>query len=615
MKKILKKGLFKKKNNKEALPQPAQSPENAEAVSPPPRKRKKNVKKWIKNIIKILLLLALAAGIFFFVRFKTGRKNETPPPQTTSEATRGGFDCRITGSGTVTPIESYTLSPLITGKILQCDYEEGQYVEKGAVLYRFEDTDAQTKIKAAETALKSAQRSVESADKAIAQAAKGIEDAKQAISDAQKDIDDIKERMGKLTVKAPAGGMVEDLSASVGDTVSGTLCRVLDYNNISTTVSFNSLQIQSIKTGDRVSVGISRLMTSVGGYVEKKYTAPHSASDGTIMYSVKIRIDGGVNLAAGTTVSVTVHTDSGDVECPSFGTVTYAEPKAVELEEGGEITALYVENGNHVSKGSVVARLRSEALEKELKNAESAYRDRVDALKDAQDNYDNAVASRDNQLDGVETAQAELDNAIKSAEDYVITSPVTGVILEKHYKAGDTYGNDDNKKLMVVADMSKMVFSMNVDELDISNIQLGQTVNVTADALPGEMIQGTITTASKIGNAENGVTGYPIQITIDEPGNLMSGMNVTAEIVVGSVQDAVIAPASAIFLIDGAYYATIVTPGKNEGDPETEEQVPVTVGLHNDEFYEIIDGLKEGDILRDSGIGSSNEDEMMYYAG
>ncbi|MGN1097900.1 MAG: efflux RND transporter periplasmic adaptor subunit, partial [Clostridia bacterium] len=320
-----------------------------------------------------------------------------------------------------------------------------------------------------------------------------------------------------------------------------------------------------------------------------------------------------VNLAAGTTVSVTVHTASGDVECPSYGTISYAEPKDVELEESGELTALYIESGNYVAKGSVIARLKSDSLEKELKAANDAYQDRLDALKDAEDNYENTVAARENQVDGVETAQAELDNAIKAAEDYVITSPVSGVILEKHYKAGDTYGNDDNRKLMVVADMSKMVFTINVDELDISNIQVGQSVNVTADALPGEIIQGTITTVSKIGDAQNGVTGYPVEITITEPGNLMSGMNVTAEIVVGSVNDVLIAPTSAIFLIDGLYYATIVTPPANEGEPETEEQVPVTVGLHNDEFYEIVDGLKEGDILRDSGIGSSSGDDMMYY--
>lgn len=165
---------------------------------------------------------------------------------------------------------------------------------------------------------------------------------------------------------------------------------------------------------------------------------------------------------------------------------------------------------------------------------------------------------------------------------------------------------------MVVADMSKMVFSINIDELDISGIKEGQDVTVTADALPGEIMMGKVTSVSRIGNSENGITGYPVEITIDEPGELMSGMNVTAEIAVGSVSDVVLAPASAIFQMDGIYYATVISTA--EDGSEEEIQTEVSVGLHNNEFYEIISGLSEGDILRDSGIGSDMGGEgYMYY--
>lgn len=602
-------------------------PSSGQDVKIKPKKKKFFRRRWFKNTMRLILLAALIFGIVMFVRFKLSRKQEAPVVQTTSVVTRGGVDVSVTGSGTVQPIESYTLSSLVTGTILECGYDEGQMVEKGAVLYRFEDTDAQTRIKTAENAVKTARRAVDSADKAIEQAAKSIEtakknveNAKEDINDALNDIEEVKERIGKLTVRAPISGVIEELSASVGKRVSGSIGRIQDYSDLSATVSFNNLQIQKIKENDPVSVGIAKLMTNVSGTVAKKYTAPHIGTDGTIMYAVKIQLEPGINLAAGTTVSVTVHTAEGDVECPSYGTITYVEPEDIELEEAGEVTAVYVESGNYVEKGTIIAKLQSDSLEKELKAANDAYQAKLDALSSAQDaleaaqdSYDSTVADRENAVDGVSNAENELETVIKAAEDYTITSPVSGVILEKYYKTGDTYGNDDNKKLMVVADMSSMVFSINVDELDISNIEVGQTVNITADALPGEMLTGTVTAVSKIGNAENGVTGYPVEVTIYDIGNLMSGMNVTAEINVGSVQDVIVAPASAIFMIDGMYYATVVTPAENEGDPETETQVQVEVGLHSSDFYEIKSGLNEGDVLRDSGIGSDGGDDMYYY--
>ncbi len=594
----------------------AESEENVSGqdVRLKPKKKKFFRRRWFKNAVRIIILAIIVFGVIMFVRFKMGRKQEAPVPQTTSEVTRGSVDVRVTGSGTVQPIESYTLTSLVEGKIIQCDYDAGQTVEEGAVLYRFEDTESQSKLQAAENAVKTAKRAAESALKQIDRAKRGVESAREELADARKNIDDIYERIDKLTVYAPISGVIEELNAEVGDNASGSLGQIRDYNDLSATVSFNAIQIDKIKEGDSVSVGIAKLMSEVGGTVADKYTAPHVGADGTILYTVKIKLDSGVKLAAGTAVSVTVHTAEGDVECPTYGTVSYAEPKSIELDEDGEVVGIYVKSGNYVQKGEIIAKLSSDALQTELKNAEDAYQAKVDALSDAEDSVNDMTDAYDNALDGITDAENSLETVRKEVEDYTITSPVSGVILEKYYKAGDTYGSDDsNKKLMVVADMSKMVFSINVDELDISNIQLGQQVNITADALPGEMISGTVTTVSKIGNAENGVTGYPVEITIYDTGNLMSGMNVTAEINVGSVQDVIVAPATAIFMIDGEYYATVVTPGETEDGGETETQVRLEVGLHSSELYEIKSGLSEGDILRDSGIGSDDEDDAYMY--
>lgn len=654
-----------------ASPSPEDTPLSPEQEKAAKKfRRKKRIKKWAKRVIGIILLLALAVGIAWFVKFKRSRQETAAPAQTTSTVTRGSFDSRVTGSGTVQPIESYTLTSLIEGKITYSPFDEGDQVNEGDILYRFDDTEAQTAIQEAQSALRraqkdaedsrtqrekqikesakaieTAQKAVETAEKAVTTAQKDVESAEKDIASAEREVNNAQkaiaktnERIAKLTITAPISGVVDGLTASVGDDVSGTLCRIIDYDDISTTVSFNSVQIQQISEGDRVTVGVASLMSSVGGYVEKKYNAAQASANGTVMYAVKIKIDRGTRLAAGTNVSVTVHTAYGDVESPGSGAVSYPEPKEVLIPEAGELTMLAAENGNTVAAGAVIARVHSDALDSQieadsntyqsaldtLESRRDALQDRLDAVQerkdavedsreavaDAQEDYNDLLKEEAIEDDAVKSAQTQLDNAIKKAEDYVIKSPVTGIVLEKHFKAGDTYGSDSsNKTLMVVADMTTMIFNINVDELDISNIKLGQTVNITADALPGQMFQGEITKASKIGSGESGVTGYPVEISITEPGELMSGMNVTAEIVVGSVEDVLIAPASAIFMIDGMYFATVVTPSDDPEAPEQEEQVQVNVGLHNESLYEIVDGLNEGDVLRDSGLGS--DDDMM----
>lgn len=621
--------MFKLRKKKTAAPPEAQAePKTAQTANSDdsgqdifiPKKVKFYKKRWFKNTVRIILLAALALGIAAFVRFKYNRqKQEDVPAQTTSEVTVGSVDVRVTGSGTVQPIESYTLSPLVEGTILRCDYDKGQNVEKGALLYSFEDTEAQAQIKEKENDLRAAQRALAAQDEEIAEAREYIEthrrENQKTVDDDQEKINELRERIAKLTVKAPVAGVVEGLTAQVGKQSGSSLGQIQNYDEVSATVSFNGSQVQSISEGDRVTVGIASLMDSVGGSVARKYSAPHSGGNGSVMYNVKIKLDPGVNIAAGTTVSVTVHTKNGDIECPTVGTVTYAEPQDIEAEEAGEVTAVYVESGDTVYAGQTIAVLKNDDLADQLEAAQETYQKDVETLnkglKDDQKSYNDKVTARENCVEAVDLAQKSLESAQKNAENYTIYSPVSGVVLEKHYKAGDTFGRDNSDRtLMVVADMSAMVFTINVDELDISNIQEGQTVNVTADALPGELLTGVVTSVSKIGQAESGITGYPVEITVDDIGNLMSGMNVTAEINVGSVSDVLVAPASAIFMIGDMYYATVVTPGEAEGE-EVETQVQVEVGLHSTDFYEIKSGLNEGDVLRDTGMG--NDDGMMMW--
>ena len=130
--------------------------------------------------------------------------------------------------------------------------------------------------------------------------------------------------------------------------------------------------------------------------------------------------------------------------------------------------------------------------------------------------------------DQIETARLTLESANLSAssangslEDYKITSPISGTVIEKNFKAGDKVDGSASGTLAVIYDLSSLKMQMNVNELDIGKVKAGQTVDITAAALPGEAYTGTVERVSVNGTTKDGFTTYPVTIAIPEFGGLM----------------------------------------------------------------------------------------------
>jgi len=172
--------------------------------------------------------------------------------------------------------------------------------------------------------------------------------------------------------------------------------------------------------------------------------------------------------------------------------------------------------------------------------------------------------------------------------------------------------------MAVIADMSKLTFELDVDELDIGKIEVGQKVTVTADSLSGKSFEGTIENISAIGTSTDGVASYPVTVVMDNTGDLMIGMNVNAEIVIESKQDILRIPSSALYrnnrvLVedkDGSKAAAQEQNSKannqnNNGKksfapttaPDGYTYVTVEIGINDTDYVEIVSGLEEGDVV------------------
>ena len=162
-----------------------------------------------------------------------------------------------------------------------------------------------------------------------------------------------------------------------------------------------------------------------------------------------------------------------------------------------------------------------------------------------------------------------------------------------------------------------------------------RTVEITADAVEGETFTGTVTNVSLEGSYSNGVTNYPVTVTLEETGDLLPGMNVDATIILDSAQDALCIPAGALMRGNRVYVKkdpsssqTDQTEGTEDGSeeaargqsgvPDGFEAVQVETGIINDDYVQILSGLSEGDevyVDPDSGSGTSMDMMMMGPGG
>ena len=124
-----------------------------------------------------------------------------------------------------------------------------------------------------------------------------------------------------------------------------------------------------------------------------------------------------------------------------------------------------------------------------------------------------------------------------------------------------------------------MTFEMSVDELDVASVQVGQTVEITADAVDGTTYTGTVTNVSLESSYSNGVSTYPVTVTITDYGDLLPGMNVDARIITGSSEQALVVPAGAlmrgnrVYVSEDSPTAQALASGSSvQIAPETESQ-------------------------------------------
>ena len=327
----------------------------------------------------------------------------------------------------------------------------------------------------------------------------------------------------------------------------------------------------------------------------------------------------------------------------------------IKSKASGIVKKLYVDAGDRVKKGQLLAELDKEEIEARVAQAHAQVeaseasakgseadleRAKVDAegpdvpllkraydraqgmakegvvsasaLDDAQKNYELALNKQNvakaqllvlRAKIGQARAQVAQDHAnLKQLEEQLgyttITSPIDGIILSRDVEVGDAVSSilvlgSSATLIMTEGDTSEVYVKGKVDESDIGKVYMAQPARIKVESFKDKTFNGKVTKISPMGVEKDNVTTFEVRVSINNPGGeLKAAMTANAEIILEEHKNVLQIPEGSI-LYDKDKKASVEIP--DEKGKEGKRKLAVNIGISNGAKTELLNGLKEGD--------------------
>jgi HlyD family secretion protein len=208
-------------------------------------------------------------------------------------------------------------------------------------------------------------------------------------------------------------------------------------------------------------------------------------------------------------------------------------------------------------------------------------------LEEAQRTYDRLTAGNTSEI---AAAQARVDAAQATLNMARVVSPFAGTVTESLTLPGDQVSAGDTA--FRVDNLSSLLVDVQVSEVDINNVSIGQPVTLTFDAILGKEYHGEVVEVTQAGTAEEGVVNFTVTVELTDPDSAVKpGMTAGVNIVVQEMQDVLLVPNRAVRLIDGTRVVYVLV----DGQPAQKE---VQLGASSDTMSVVAGGeLAEGDLI------------------
>lgn len=514
------------------------------------------VKDYAQKHKKLTLLIAVLLVAAVYGVYRSTQQAGTSGVLNTAqaEAARGSIEVTVTGTGTILPVGSEIIGKNVSGTVKKIYVKNGDRVKKGDLLAELVNDSL----------------SLQTAN------------ARLNLEKARLNLNDSSTQLAYDTITAPFSGRIVGLETKAGDEVSkgAGLATLQDDSQLVFDMPVDSATAKKVSLNQKVEVFFPDRGDTVEGRVIVKNSQPVAGYNGQARVYLKIAVAATGNLSSGTKAFGILTIDGKQVEALSVSTMEWKDETQLKATLTGKVTGLYVQEGQTVRKGQKLFALSSDTAQSAQKTQQLAYNQAQLELTD--------LESQLNDL----TVKAPIDGIVSGMDvaegDEIKSSGANSNTSSKETTTADSAGS-----LGKVIDTGQMEVSFPVDEVDIAKVKVGQAANITVDALPDQTFRGRVTDIAEEGEVTNNVSSFEVTILIDNPKSLLkSGMTANVTIVVARKDNVVLIPIEALQQRDARKFV-LIPP--TEGAEQGRNMKPVTVGLTNESYVEIIEGLQEGD--------------------
>lgn len=507
--------------------------------------RRKKIKK--STIVKIVvistvLVAAAAAGIIYLRRYVSTKFADNKTEYLSVQATVSDLSTRVSGTGSLLDTDTEEFEVPDNVDIDDVVVEVGDKVEKGQTL-------ATVNTNSVLAAMYEVQHKIDEIDKKL---------------------QDASEEKAATKIKSTVKGRVKAVYVKKNSNVIKTMTE----HNALIVISLDGYMAVEVEAKD-LKVGRKVKVTVKGKVYDGKVKSITEDKAKVII------TDNGPSLGAEASVTST----DGKTSYGS-GKLSVNSPLSV-VSYAGKVTSVYVKNNQKIKKGKTLLNLTNTSYTATYDKLMKERNDLTENLSDLLRIYN----------DGAILAQ--LSGTIKqvpSTDDSEATTSSSTTSSNSGYygsNSNTTTTTTEKSTSFEICPDNKMIVQVSVDETDILSISKGQSAEVTIDSLE-KSFTGTITDIDKSGNTSDGTVGYTAEITIDKADGMLAGMSASVLIAVTEHKDSIIIPLEALNNTGSSYFV-YTTYDAETGTPGG--MVEVKVGIQNDAYAQITEGLKEGDTV------------------
>lgn len=304
----------------------------------------------------------------------------------------------------------------------------------------------------------------------------------------------------------------------------------------------------------------------------------------------------------------------------SYTGVATLEPDSeaqVAAKISGNLVKLFVEEGDQVRAGQLLAKLEDESPRLNLAKTEATMRKLENDFRRSSEMFARnllSVEQNDKIRYDLETQRASFELARLELSYTSITAPIDGVISRRMAKVGNFI--QVNQALFQIDNFDPLLAVLSVPERELGTLRVGQAVGMHVDSIPDHRFDGLIQRISPVVDPATGTFRVTCEFR-DRSGRLKSGMFGRLDIAYARHDDALVVPRGALIEEDGETAVFVVTAGSaatpardaktpsaaGDADQGQPAAVPawvaqrrlIRVGYGDSEYVEVLDGIAEGD--------------------